>query len=127
MQAASEDHAVIFPTTSYDREFFNPLAIPELKPPVIDRPRGIVVSSQSPSVSGYEVQTALDPRFSAMGDPHREYFVPASEVRPPAPAMSIPLLTVDRQGIMISMNGMKNASSARTLHGYRLLLYLDYR
>lgn len=92
IQAESGERAIIFPATSYDREFFNPLAIPELKPPVIARPRGIVVNSQSPSVSGYEVQTALDPRFSAMGDPHREYFVPASEVRPPSPAMSIPVL-----------------------------------
>lgn len=88
----AEERAVIFPATSYDREFFNPLAIPELKPPVISRPRGIVVNSQMSAVSGYDVQTAMDPRFAAMGDPHREYFVPASEVRPPSPAMSIPVL-----------------------------------
>ncbi|MDD3145878.1 MAG: hypothetical protein PHD82_01140 [Candidatus Riflebacteria bacterium] len=92
IQADAKQPGVVFPANSYDREFFNPLAIPELKAPVVDRPRGIVVNSQSSSVAGYEVQTALDPRFAALGDSHREYFVPASEVRPPAPAMSIPVL-----------------------------------
>jgi len=89
----SDGRSVLFPAVNYDREFFNPLAIPELKPPTaIDRPRGIVVNSQSGEIGGYELKTAQDPRFSAMGDPHREYFVPASEARPPAPAMSIPVL-----------------------------------
>ncbi len=90
--SGSEERAVQFPATSYDREFFNPLAIPELKPPVTARPQGIIVNDRSPAAGGYEVQTALDPRFAAMGDKHREYFVPASEQRPPAPAMSIPVL-----------------------------------
>ncbi|HNS09611.1 MAG TPA: hypothetical protein PKN29_07910, partial [Candidatus Ozemobacteraceae bacterium] len=89
----SDGRSVLFPAVNYDREFFNPLAIPELKAPTaIDRPRGIVVNSQSGEIGGYELKTAQDPRFSAMGDPHREYFVPASEARPPAPAMSIPVL-----------------------------------
>ena len=90
--ASQDDRGVQFPATSYNREFFNPLAIPELKPPVNSRPQGIIVNSQSSAVGGYEVQTALDPRFAAMGDKHREYFVPASEQRPPTPAMSIPVL-----------------------------------
>ncbi len=88
-----EERSVLFPAVNHDRDFFNPLAIPELRPvPPIGKPQGIVVSDQSVPVAGYEVKTALDPRFSAMGNPHREYFVPASEQRPPAPAMSIPLL-----------------------------------
>jgi len=90
--ASQNDNRVQFPATSYNREFFNPLAIPELKAPVNARPQGIIVNSQSPAVGGYEVQTALDPRFAAMGDKHREYFVPASEQRPPTPSMSIPVL-----------------------------------
>lgn len=38
------------------------------------------------------VTTAADPRFGELLDPHREQFVPASELRPPAPALSIPIV-----------------------------------
>lgn len=92
----SEERSVLFPAVSYDRSFFNPLAIPELnrvQPPGQGAP--LIVQQSAPTVEGYEVMTAQDPRFAVMGNPHREYFVPASEQRPPSPAMSIPV--VDRR------------------------------
>lgn len=80
--------SVLMPSVNNDRAFFNPLAIPELKPPLESPPPGPPESLPQ----GYGVITAPDPRFSTQTDPHREIFIPASELRPPAPAMSIPVL-----------------------------------
>lgn len=90
-EETADQRSVFIPAANYDREFFNPLAIPELKAPPA-APPAIAPQSETGVAGGYEVRTALDPRFSALGNPHREYFVPASEQRPPAPAMSIPVL-----------------------------------
>ncbi|PKL45093.1 MAG: hypothetical protein CVV41_03105 [Candidatus Riflebacteria bacterium HGW-Riflebacteria-1] len=72
------------PDSSYsaDTNYFNPLAIPELRPP----------PEQPALVIDTGVTTAADPRFGSFNSSHRELFIPASELRPPAPAMSIPVL-----------------------------------
>jgi len=69
-------------SSSADAGYFNPLAIPELQPP----PEKPVIAVDT------GITTAADPRFGAVTNPHREMFIPASEMRPPTPAMSIPVL-----------------------------------
>lgn len=81
--------SVLLPSVNSDRAFFNPLAIPELQQPVIAPPPGPGLVSQQQDSS---FATARDPRFTSLTSSHREIFIPASELRPPAPAMSIPVL-----------------------------------
>lgn len=66
---------------SNDRAFFNPLAIPELRAPLVVAP-----------VCDDQVKTANDPRFEGTINPHRVVFVPASELRPPGTSPSIPII-----------------------------------
>jgi hypothetical protein len=70
--------------TSPDIAYFNPLAIPELKEPVQVRPVAIAQPAQM-------VETAADPRFDTLTNPHRIPFIPASEQRPPKVVQSIPI------------------------------------
>lgn len=44
------------------------------------------------------VSTAADPRFGKFSDPHREIFVPASELVPPEKAISIPIKDTRPEG-----------------------------
>lgn len=71
------------PAKAEKSRLFNPLAIPELSTATV------LPSAMS---DGYQVLTAPDPRYGSMTSPHREIFVPASELRPPEPAMSIPVV-----------------------------------
>ncbi|MBU1109156.1 MAG: hypothetical protein KKB51_20935 [Candidatus Riflebacteria bacterium] len=71
-----------FTAAANNQTYFNPLAIPELRPPP-EQPETAVDTG---------ITTAGDPRFGSETNPHRELFIPASEMRPPAPAMSIPVL-----------------------------------
>ena len=73
---------------------FRPLQIPELNcqwqgygSTILERGSNTVYYDAGPIVA-----TAHDPRFEAEENPHRVAFVPASESRPPEPAISIPVL-----------------------------------
>lgn len=75
---------IIRPALVYaDSARFNPLAIPELRQPVVPVLAPPVVNT---------IPTANDPRLDTPNSPHRLRFVPASELKPPEPSMSIPIL-----------------------------------
>lgn len=99
LQNTAKTASAHIPLANYGLKFFNPLDIPELKSPVAlplendENDAGIEYSGVDADLTtGYEVKTAADPRFSAMGNPHKVCFIPASEQRLPAPETSIPLL-----------------------------------
>ncbi len=73
-------------SASNDAVFFNPLAIPELKPPV--SPTMVI----QPVNAADGIEIAPDPRFDQNLNPHRKYFIPASEQRPPELSESIPIV-----------------------------------
>lgn len=90
---------------------FKPLQIPELNNSQQLSPTGLAAyTGNNPQVYGYAsgiiangtsclysesadaVPTARDPRFEAKESSHKVPFVPASEGRPPAPSISIPVV-----------------------------------
>jgi hypothetical protein len=73
-------------------DFFNPLSIPELKEPVPIPPKPAeAIDPEEFDADGYYVPTAPDPRYDNVNMPHRQHFIPASELRPPEPGISIPI------------------------------------
>lgn len=77
--------------------YYNPLAEPEIKPPIsrpAEPPQIKLYNEPTPIVDSSSVLLpAPDPRiYLGETGKHREYFVPASESRPPERFMSIPVV-----------------------------------
>ena len=84
-------------SVNFDSGYFNPLAIPELKAPVPRPPEPVMTKPSNEAVPVFDnssvLQEAPDPRMY-YSDPgkHKDYFVPASEARPPERSLSIPVV-----------------------------------